>query len=238
MNRDDEFKEAPQRPSRSRRAGSDQPASSGERIRSGRATAQPFPIYQPQAHPVPRGALKVEPITHRGPSYPAWERPLSRQKFPRISGHEEARPMWPLVSAFFIVVILAVGALVIIPAMTGRWANVAGDTASATATAGGSAKPATNNSGNPSRSAVPAPSSMGAGTPGPEISYGTYRVAIGDTLSSIARHFGLQKWELLVANPQITDPDNVKLGTILRIPPPGVLTAPPGPTPTPEIIAP
>ena len=135
MNRDDEFKEAPQRPSRSRRAGSDRPASSGERVRPGRAAAQAFPIYQPQAHPVPRGALKVEPITHRGPSYPAWERPLSRQKFPRISGHAEARPMWPLVSAFFVVVILAVGALVIIPAMTGRWADVAGDTASATATA-------------------------------------------------------------------------------------------------------
>jgi LysM repeat protein len=238
MNRDDEFKETPLRPPRKRRAVSDQPASSGERIRTGRAAAQLFPTYQSQAHPVPRGALKVEPITRRGPSYPAWERPLSRQKFPRISGHEEARSMWPLVSAFFVVVILAVGALVIIPALTGHWVNVAGDTASATATEGGSAKPAADSSGNPSRSAVPAPSSMGAGTPGPEISYGTYTIEAGDTLSSIARHFGLQKWELLVANPQVTDPDNVKLGTKLRIPPPGVLTPPPAPTPTPEIIAP
>jgi LysM repeat protein len=146
--------------------------------------------------------------------------------------------MWPLVSAFFVVVILAVGTLVIIPALTGHWLDVAGDTASATATEEGSAMPAANGSTKPSQSAVLSPSPTAAGTPGPEISYRIYKVSIGDTLSSIARKFGLQKWELLVANPQVTDPDNVKLGTNLRIPPPGVLTPPPAPTPTPEIIAP
>jgi LysM repeat protein len=239
MNRDDKFKEAPQRPSRKKRAGSELSASSGERIRPVRSAAQPFPSYQPQAHPLPRGTLKVEPITHRGPSYPPWERPLSRQRFPSLRGHNEARSMWPLVSAFFVVVILAIGALVIIPALTGHWANVAGDTASATATAADSTKPAAHGSATPSSSAVTAPSSSESGTPRPEVSYGTYKVAAGDTLTSIARRFGLQKWELLLANPQI-DPANpiVKLGTTLRIPPPGVLTPPPVPTPSPQISAP
>ncbi|MGD0248100.1 MAG: hypothetical protein ABSB75_03520, partial [Candidatus Limnocylindrales bacterium] len=85
----------------------------------------------------------MEPITRRGPSYPAWERPLSQQDFPSLHGRDEARSMWPLISAVFIVVILAVGALVIIPALTGHGANVAGATATATATAiaRGSAKP-------------------------------------------------------------------------------------------------
>jgi LysM repeat protein len=236
MNRDDEFKEAPRRPSAKKRVSSDRLTFSGERVRRGRAAAQPFPTYQPQAHPVPRGALKVEPITRRGPSYPAWERPLSQQEFPRLHGRAEARSMWPLISAVFCVVILVVGALVIIPALTGHWANVAGATATATATATarGSAKPSGSNSGHPSASVgvSPSPTPTSVGTPGPEISYGSYKVRLGDTLSSIARQYGLQKWELLVANPQITDPNNVKLGTILRIPPPGVLTPPPVSTPT------
>jgi hypothetical protein len=54
-------------------------------------------------------------------------------------------------------------------------------------------------------------------------------------VAKIAVKFHLQRWELLLANPQITGPAYaVRLNTFLNIPLPGTLTEPPAtPTDTP-----
>ena len=46
-----------------------------------------------------------------------------------------------------------------------------------------------------------------------------YRVRSGDTLSKIARAFGVSLAALVAANPQIRDPDRIKVGQIIHVPP-------------------
>src|SRR5437868_4405926 len=46
----------------------------------------------------------------------------------------------------------------------------------------------------------------------------TYTVKAGDTLSKIAARNGLTLAQLLQANPQITDPNRIKIGDVLNLP--------------------
>jgi LysM repeat protein len=65
--------------------------------------------------------------------------------------------------------------------------------------------------------------------------YKRYKVVAGDTPSGIAKHFGLQLWELELANPtRAAEMASGKVvpNVVLNIPPPGVLTHPPAPSPT------
>ena len=49
----------------------------------------------------------------------------------------------------------------------------------------------------------------------------------------------MERWEILLANPQITNPDVLRVGLKLKIPKHGQLTQPPGtPVPTPTVAAP
>ena len=72
----------------------------------------------------------------------------------------------------------------------------------------------------------------------------TYTVKPGDTLSKIAKSNGISTTQLLQANPQITDPNKIKVGDVLTVPNGSIdLTTdntkplppitPPAPTPTP-----
>jgi murein DD-endopeptidase MepM/ murein hydrolase activator NlpD len=46
----------------------------------------------------------------------------------------------------------------------------------------------------------------------------TYTVKPGDTLSKIARNNGISMAQLMQANPQISDPNKIKVGDVLRLP--------------------
>jgi LysM repeat protein len=46
----------------------------------------------------------------------------------------------------------------------------------------------------------------------------TYTVKTGDTLSKIAARNGLTLAQLLQANPQISDPNRIKVGDVLNLP--------------------
>ena len=46
---------------------------------------------------------------------------------------------------------------------------------------------------------------------------GSYKVASGDTLSSIAKKLGVSLNSLIQANPQLTNPNNIKVGQVLNI---------------------
>jgi uncharacterized protein (TIGR02594 family) len=61
-----------------------------------------------------------------------------------------------------------------------------------------------------------------------------YRVRSGDKLSKIAKAFGVSLSDLIAANPQIRNPDLIKIGQIIHVPPTGPtekvqpVTNPPG----------
>lgn len=72
----------------------------------------------------------------------------------------------------------------------------------------------------------------GAPTPPPGVTcpagFTTHTVVAGETLFMIARRFGITVSELLAANPQITDPNNLMVGQVICVP--SQPTCPPGST--------
>ncbi|MEZ4596276.1 MAG: LysM domain-containing protein [Chloroflexota bacterium] len=68
---------------------------------------------------------------------------------------------------------------------------------------------------------TPPPTPVITPTPTPEPTNRTYVVRSGDTLLIIAQRFGLTLGQLMAANPSITDPDRIRVGQVIVIPPPG-----------------
>ena len=76
----------------------------------------------------------------------------------------------------------------------------------------------------PTASPSPSPSGPTASpsptvTPEPTVSFATYVVRAGDSLSAIAVEFGLLPCQIQAANPEISDPNHIFIGQVLRIPP-------------------
>lgn len=230
MNHDDEIEAA------SRREPDDEPVESGapmalpprenvvrpelpSRSRTGMGA------WQPPADPLPPLRPPSGSLARNVPSHPAWEKPPSPYNYPRLRGQEKRQSMKPLLLAALGVVVI-LGAVVLVPALTGR-------KGSAPALSGSPSPEAIVSTG-PLPSAAPSQSGNG-GTPVPLASYQQYKVLAGDTVSKVAAKFHLQRWELLLANPQITGPAYaVRLNTFINIPVPGTLTQPPAaPTNTP-----
>ena len=229
MNRDEEVEPTLKRPPVDEEVGSEPPVAPDSqenvrrpelpsRPRTGAGAWQP-PTDQMSPLKVPSGVLN-----RNVPSHPSWEKAPSPYLYPRLRGQEKRQTLKPLLFAA-IGVALILGVVVVLPALTGRKSNAP--------VAAGSASPSANVSNQPLQSAAPSPSVGSGGTPLPFASYQQYPVGTGDTLLKIAKKFHLQSWELLLANPQITDPNNVKLRSVLNIPRPGQLTPPPqGASPT------
>jgi len=55
--------------------------------------------------------------------------------------------------------------------------------------------------------------------PSPSISFGSYTVRAGDSLSGIGVRFGLLPCQIQAANPEITDPNQIFIGQLILIPP-------------------
>lgn len=65
------------------------------------------------------------------------------------------------------------------------------------------------------------PSPVSSGTlPSPVSSATAYVIAAGDTLSTIAQRFGVTVSQILAANPELEDADQIRRGDTLIIPPP------------------
>lgn len=217
VNRDEEIEEAQKRPPTGKRVSSEPPDSDDfvERVRRVRPPTRPQTRYGPplQAQASRPSSFKVPDVTVRGPSRPAWENPPSLQNFPQLRGRENRRTMWPLLLAF-IGVALVLGVLVVYPAVTGRGGTEPSATASATPTA--TASP----SSQPSPSAVASASASATIRPtlAPGATYPLYKVQPGDNLTKIAAKFKVTPAEILAANPQIIDRNNIKVGTYINIP--------------------
>jgi len=171
----------------------------------------------PTSRPAPSSlaAPAVTMAAKRGPTHPGWENPPRVESYPRLRAREDQRTNQPLLYIAIGAAIIMV-ALLVIPILL----NQHGSTSS---TATGSPASAAPGSGGPGASA----SVSTPGTPGASASYLVYLVKANDNLSLIALKFNLKLWELLLANPQITDMNHIQVGDPLNIPPPGLLTQPP-----------
>lgn len=229
MNRDEEIEKEPSRPPANDEVDSETPVAPDgyENVRRPELPARPrtgMGAWQPPTPPLP--PLRVPPgsLNRNVPSHPAWEKPPSPYNYPRLRGQAKRQTMKPLIfSAIGVALILV--AVVAFPAFLGRGKNAQVVT--------GSSSPGASVSNQPLQSATPSqPVDSSGGTPAPVASFQQYKVQTGDSVPRIAVKFHLQRWELLLANPQLTPPDYVvRLNTYLNIPLPGQLTQPPA-TPT------
>jgi hypothetical protein len=153
---------------------------------------------------------------HDGPELfgPAWERPRRYEAYPTLRSRV-ALPVPRLSRVLVAVATLAIGVIVFfsLPGLLG----VGSDT-----------DPTQRPSVSPSASPTEPPEPTPTPAPTPQV----YRVAAGDTLSRIATRFGLTLDQLRDANPQITDPNKIKVGDEIIIPLPvpsddGEVTEPP-----------
>jgi LysM repeat protein len=207
-------------------------SSSGDSTRRERQAFRP--VTQSSAPPAPSAPspffkTSSGSTTRRGPRYPAWEKPPTAYDFPRLRGREERKRVWalwpPILVAIGVAVILLV--LVALPALMGRGGKVAVVSPSASTVASHSIGPS------PSPSASPSSVSSASSSPAPQASYKQYKVQSGDTLTKIAKANGLKSWEMLLANPDLTPPYTLRIGSTLNIPQPGQLTPPPASPPAP-----
>jgi nucleoid-associated protein YgaU len=63
------------------------------------------------------------------------------------------------------------------------------------------------------------PTASPTAPPSPSPTFTSYTVRAGDTIFGIATRFGLLPEQILAANPEITDPNLIQVGQVIRIPP-------------------
>ena len=137
------------------------------------------------------------------PSAPSWERPRRFDSYPSLKSNGVGVAALPR-PVLYALIILVVGiALFATPfLLRGLMGGDGGTAASPT----------------PGASASPGASAVASATPASSASATVYTVAANDTLSRIAKQFGVTIDQIVKANPQITNPDKLALGAQLVIP--------------------
>ena len=146
---------------------------------------------------------------------PSWERGRRYEAYPSIRTRAGLSGFGlPRVVVLFGALIVAALVLFFLPALLG---------------VGG---PEPDASASPSQ-ASSAPTATPAPTPIPEPTPQVYVVKSGDTLSKIARSFGLTVEQIREANPSITDPNKIKVGDeiVIPLPPPDEVGGSAAPSP-------
>lgn len=201
--------------------------SSSRRGRRGRRMASPYPSYAPPTASSRKAPLKVAPVYLPGPSHPVWERPVSRQDFPKLRSRDEHRPMWPFVVAALLiaVVLTAIGILEAVGTHMGSVAALSNSPSSSPTRV--IASDVASPSSSPSHSLAPTPATS-------VVCKKHYTVKSGDRWNRIAAANGVTPAELGAANPQVSNHDNLRVGQDLCIPYAAGETPPPAPTPAPS----
>lgn len=146
----------------------------------------------------PRAPQREHVQSHEGPS---WERARRNEAYPQIKARA-GLPALPRVVVLALALAVAAVGLFFLPALIG----IGGGDETPTASPSASVAPST---------ATPEPTPTPAPTPQ------TYTIAQGDTLSKIAKEFGLTLEQLLEANKDtIEDPDLISVGDVIIIPVP------------------
>jgi hypothetical protein len=154
---------------------------------------------------------------------PDWEPRRISDDYPRLRVPAALPPIPPLALAAAALLIAAL-AILVVPGLLGT---------------GGQPEPSTRPGGLPAVSPTlgPGPSATPSPSPTerPKRRFRNYTVKPGDTLFSIADHFGVTVRQIRNANPRITNPDRIKVGDRIRIPLGGGGPArSPSPTPSPS----
>jgi LysM repeat protein len=154
----------------------------------------------PTPAPEPRPVSSAGGGRGRGPE-PSWEQPRRNEAYPTIRTRARL-PRIPRVAFGAIALAVAAALLffVVPPLFVGNDAGGPGATSSSSPRASTSPRP----SRTPARSAAPSPR--------------VYVVRSGDTLSTIADRFNLTVDEILEANPDITNPNEIAVGDRIVIP--------------------
>ncbi len=159
------------------------------------------------------GSGQARPLPPRAadPAAPSWERPRKLEAYPAIKS-ERRIPGIPKVAIWAGLLILAALALFLIPPLLlgGGGKESASPTPRESATASGEPSPS------PTKAPAPTPS--------------TYTVKSGDTLSAIAAKYKVTVDDLLAANPDLKDPNQLQIGDKIIIPLPPSQTIPDGGT--------
>jgi nucleoid-associated protein YgaU len=136
---------------------------------------------------------------------PAWERPRRYEAYPTLRSRMSVSVPLPGLSR----VVLALGALALgvlvlffLPGMLDLGGGGSGSGPTATSSSLASQTP------EPSPTATPAPTPI------------VHVVAQGETLSKIAKRYGLTLDQVLAANPQIKNPNKIAIGDEIKIPTP------------------
>lgn len=147
-----------------------------------------------QARPAARGLRRPARIDADAP---AWETPRRFEAYPTLRTRVGI-PRVPTIALAIVALLAAALLLFVLPSF------LAGPTSTPT----------------------PTPSSSVASdapiTPEPSPTPQVYVIVAGDTISKIARQFDITPEELLAANPQVTNPNRIKVGDELTIPAPEV----------------
>ncbi|MET1231882.1 MAG: LysM peptidoglycan-binding domain-containing protein [Candidatus Limnocylindrales bacterium] len=147
-----------------------------------------------QARPAARGLRRPARIDADAP---AWETPRRFEAYPTLRTRVGI-PRVPTIGLAIVALLAAALLLFVLPSL------VAGPTSTPTPTASAS-----------TASGAPV-------TPEPSATPQIYVIVAGDTISKIARRFDITPDELLAANPQVTNPNRIKVGDELTIPAPEV----------------
>ena len=152
------------------------------------------------------------------PDAPAWERPRRFEAYPTLRTRAGLPGLSPIVTALGVVIVVALALFFLPPMLLGLGG---GSTATPT----------------PPASVAASPTAAASSTPVPSPTPQTYTVKSGDTMSSIARKFGVSLDDLIAANTEtVKDPNKLQVGDVLVIPtaPPSQITAAPSPSPSPS----
>jgi LysM repeat protein len=143
----------------------------------------------------PRQARR-QPPPPRDEVGPSWERPRRFEAYPTLKTRV-GMPAVPRIAVGLLALVVAAVLVFMIPAL---FFSKAAPGASSSASA----------SIAPSVSLVPTATAAPTQT--------TYTIAKGDNLSKIAKKFGVTQAQILTANPQIKDPNKIKIGDVIIIP--------------------
>ncbi len=137
---------------------------------------------------------------------PAWERPQRYEAYPSLRTRVGLPSFGGGISRLGVAVLALIFAAVALFFVGPMLLGIGND-----GSGGAAATPrATAAAATPSAAPTPVPA------PTPQL----YTVAKGDTMSKIARKFGVTVEELLAANPQIKNPNKIDIGDELTIPAP------------------
>jgi len=164
------------------------------------ASASPYPSAEDDD--LGRGLAEDEGFT-AAPASREWERVRPRRDYPRLG---RSRRTSPVLMALVLLAVAAVAVFLLPSVLRGLLGGGTGASPSATASGSGSVAPTGSATVVPSPTATPGPTQL------------IHVVKSGDTLTRIADQFDVTVEQILAANPEITNANNINVGQQIVIP--------------------